>query len=83
MRWILIFFTILGECSFDRSMCDWKNNTEAPPPIIELGSHRQPNKFSKHDLAAQEGLTFRLASIISRPANLQDHTFRAQSKKLA
>lgn len=64
-------------------MCDWKNNTEAPPPISELGSHRQPTKFSKHDLAAQEGLTWRLASIISRPANLQDHTFRAQSKTVS
>ncbi|XP_015904973.1 MAM and LDL-receptor class A domain-containing protein 1 [Parasteatoda tepidariorum] len=68
---------VIGECSFDRNMCDWKNNTESPPPLQELGSHRATSKFNRHDLQSQEGLTWRLASIISRPANLQDHTFRA------
>ncbi|GFV96582.1 MAM and LDL-receptor class A domain-containing protein 1 [Trichonephila clavipes] len=73
---------VIGECSFDRSMCDWRNNTEAPPPLQELGSHRMTTKFTKHAQEAQEGLTWRLASIISRPANLQDHTFRAPSNSM-
>lgn len=59
---------IPGECSFERDMCGWTNHTETAPTT---------NLVGRVGSAPRDSLTWRLASVVSRPANLQDHTYRA------
>ncbi|KAK8757476.1 hypothetical protein V5799_004893 [Amblyomma americanum] len=59
---------IPGECSFERDMCGWTNYTDAGPTT---------NLVGRVGSAPRDSLTWRLASVVSRPANLQDHTYRA------
>lgn len=81
-----------GECSFDRSLCGWKNmslanrdrkleltNAKASASPL-LPKNNQANHPLGHRLNQGESITWRLASPNSRPSNLQDHTFRAPSK---
>lgn len=83
-----------GECSFDRSLCGWKNmsltNKEKKLELTASGAkagsspllpqNNQANHPLGHRLNQGESITWRLASPNSRPSNLQDHTFRAPSK---
>ncbi|KAH8035736.1 hypothetical protein HPB51_008103 [Rhipicephalus microplus] len=57
-----------GECSFERDMCGWTNHTDTAPTT---------NLVGRVGSAPRDSLTWRLASVVSRPANLQDHTYRA------
>ncbi|XP_042145259.1 MAM and LDL-receptor class A domain-containing protein 1 [Ixodes scapularis] len=61
---------IPGECSFERDMCGWTNATgvDAAPST---------NLVGRAGSVPRDSLTWRLASVVSRPANLQDHTYRA------
>ncbi|XP_075731768.1 MAM and LDL-receptor class A domain-containing protein 1 isoform X1 [Rhipicephalus microplus] len=59
---------IPGECSFERDMCGWTNHTDTAPTT---------NLVGRVGSAPRDSLTWRLASVVSRPANLQDHTYRA------
>lgn len=60
---------IPGECSFERDMCGWTNHTGGDGPTTNL--------VGRVGSAPRDSLTWRLASVVSRPANLQDHTYRA------
>lgn len=80
---------IPGECSFDKSMCGWKNDTHIssikPGQTAGLISRDSliPHKNAVSSLIPSLGGTklvpvqWRLATPKNRPANLQDHTFRA------
>lgn len=82
---------VSGECSFDRNLCGWKNLTKNPIKREGQLAASLNNKVSSvlssknqahplgHRLNTGESITWRLASPNSRPANLQDHTFRAPS----
>ncbi|KAL3186489.1 hypothetical protein MRX96_027527 [Rhipicephalus microplus] len=49
-------------------MCGWTNHTDTAPTT---------NLVGRVGSAPRDSLTWRLASVVSRPANLQDHTYRA------
>lgn len=80
---------VFGECSFERDMCGWRNQSgtgpgpDGPSPpnkalLTSAISKRQ--SFNRLSVTTKESLTWKLATSTSRPANLQDHTFRAPSK---
>ncbi|XP_064479533.1 MAM and LDL-receptor class A domain-containing protein 1-like [Ornithodoros turicata] len=61
---------IPGECSFERDMCGWTNATG-------IETHKTGSTSVIGRVGSRDSLAWRLASVISRPANLQDHTYRA------
>ncbi|RWS04929.1 MAM domain-containing protein 4-like protein, partial [Dinothrombium tinctorium] len=73
-----------NECFFDRNLCNWQNETKRSPNregqlSASLGQ-LSVTKSERPIYSARkqgESLTWRLATPTSRPANLQDHTFRA------
>lgn len=66
---------IAGECSFERDMCGWMNATGSD-------AGHATNLVGRAGSAPRDSLTWRLASVVSRPANLQDHTYRAPSTSI-
>ncbi|XP_022647154.1 MAM and LDL-receptor class A domain-containing protein 1-like isoform X1 [Varroa destructor] len=76
-----------GECSFERDMCGWQNATgilskeQAAAQALQLSKQivqiRPSNLIGRGGISPRASLTWRLASTVSRPANLQDHTYRA------
>ncbi|RWS28649.1 MAM and LDL-receptor class A domain-containing protein 1-like protein, partial [Leptotrombidium deliense] len=74
---------VLHECFFDRNLCNWKNETrrtihregQLAASLGQLSPKTERPIFSTRKQG--ESLTWRLATPNSRPANLQDHTFRA------
>ncbi|XP_028968615.1 MAM and LDL-receptor class A domain-containing protein 1 [Galendromus occidentalis] len=76
-----------GECSFERDMCGWTNATgilskeQQAAQALQLSKQivqiRPLNLIGRGGISPRASLTWRLASSVSRPANLQDHTYRA------
>ncbi|XP_015789670.1 MAM and LDL-receptor class A domain-containing protein 1 [Tetranychus urticae] len=78
-----------GECSFDKTLCGWKNETRIPiskPGQLlstvskdSLISHKNAVSSIRSNLNDPKVIpvSWKLASPNVRPANLQDHTFRA------
>lgn len=84
---------VYGECSFDRDMCGYRNQSGKAPTgangqassivgtgqlakaALESTRKNVPNRLS----VLKDSITWKLATPTSRPANLQDHTFRAPS----
>ncbi|CAG2170061.1 unnamed protein product [Oppiella nova] len=78
---------VMGECSFERDLCGYRNQsgTGPGPEVTQFSS--QPSKaalisnkrqsLNRLSVSSKESLTWKLATPTSRPANLQDHTFRA------
>lgn len=116
-----------GECSFDRTLCGWRNDTlHVNGKAVNVNSHGQldslrssKSSLISHKISHTSGgvaglvgsshlshhhnqpgssliandrsfalsgskplVSWRLATINSRPANLQDHTFRAPGMHL-
>lgn len=81
-----------GECSFDKTLCGWKNETRLPiskPGQLlssvskdSLISHKNAVSSIRSNLNDLKvvPVSWKLASSNVRPANLQDHTFRAPGK---
>src|SRR5690625_4129660 len=71
---------VFGECSFDRDLCGYRNQSGKGPvggPLSKAALERKnPNRLT----VLKDSVTWKLATPTSRPANLQDHTFRAPSK---
>jgi len=81
--------SVPGECTFDADMCSWTNKTsdaEIGPDSIDTS--RSPflqsvSSASGHSSArltagsAPKRVSWQLATIDSRPVNLQDHTYKA------
>ena len=77
-----------GECSFDKTLCGWKNETRLPiskPGQLlsaskdSLISHKNAVSSIRSSLNDPKvvPVSWKLAMPNVRPANLQDHTFRA------
>ena len=81
---------VFGECSFERDLCGYRNQsgTGPGPEVTQFAS--SPSKaalisnkrqsVNRLSVSSKESLTWKLATPTSRPANLQDHTFRAPSE---
>lgn len=75
---------VYGECAFDRDLCGYRNQsgkaptTTAIPGKAALERNKNPNRLS----VSKDSITWKLATSTNRPANLQDHTFRAPSMLL-
>lgn len=85
--------SVPGECTFDVDMCSWTNKTSDEPTSSDsTDSTRSPfiqsvnsAQSSLGRLAAMQGansnankrISWQLATIDSRPVNLQDHTYKA------
>ena len=73
---------VFGECSFDRDLCNYRNQSGKGPvggPLSKAALERKnPNRLT----VLKDSVTWKLATPNSRPANLQDHTFRAPSKQV-
>lgn len=80
--------SVPGECTFDVDMCSWSNKTSEM--ITSMGDsidgQRSPfiqsvNSVSGHTssklLLSSKRMSWQLATVDSRPVNLQDHTYRA------
>ena len=70
---------VFGECSFDRDLCGYRNQSGKGPlgdPSKAALERKNPNRLT----VLKDSVTWKLATPNSRPANLQDHTFRAPSK---
>lgn len=71
---------VFGECSFDRDLCGYRNQSGKGPvngPLSKAALERKnPNRLT----VLKDTVTWKLATPNSRPANLQDHSFRAPSK---
>lgn len=73
---------VFGECSFDRDLCGYRNQSGKAPSqstsqLTKAALERKnPNRLS----VLKDSITWKLATPSNRPANLQDHTFRAPSK---
>ena len=74
---------VFGECSFDRDLCGYRNQSgtglqSTGGPLSKAALERKnPNRLT----VLKDSVTWKLATPSSRPANLQDHSFRAPSKK--
>lgn len=71
---------VFGECAFDRDLCGYRNQSGKAPVNVIPGKptverNKNPNRLS----VAKDMITWKLATPTNRPANLQDHTFRAPS----
>ncbi|CAG2108770.1 unnamed protein product [Medioppia subpectinata] len=77
---------VMGECSFERDLCGYRNQSGTGPPEVAqfspspakaalISNKRQ--SLNRLSVSSKESLTWKLATPTSRPANLQDHTFRA------
>ncbi|XP_027199540.2 LOW QUALITY PROTEIN: MAM and LDL-receptor class A domain-containing protein 1-like [Dermatophagoides pteronyssinus] len=70
---------VYGECAFDHDLCGYRNQSgKAPttnviPGKAALERNKNPNRLS----VSKDSITWKLATSTNRPANLQDHTFRA------
>ncbi|KAJ6225385.1 hypothetical protein RDWZM_003930 [Blomia tropicalis] len=72
---------VFGECSFDRDLCGYRNQSgtgpgpvQASPSLSKAALERKnPNRLT----VLKDMVTWKLATPNSRPANLQDHSFRA------
>lgn len=68
---------VFGECSFDRDLCGYRNQSGKGPvngPLSKAALERKnPNRLT----VLKDTVTWKLATQNSRPANLQDHSFRA------
>ncbi|KAF7496233.1 MAM and LDL-receptor class A domain-containing protein 1 [Sarcoptes scabiei] len=74
---------VFGECAFDRDLCGYRNQSgkaqsanNLPSKATHLERNKNPNRIS----ISKDSITWKLATATNRPANLQDHTFRAPSK---
>ena len=75
---------VFGECSFDRDLCGYRNQSgtgpgpvQASPSLSKAALERKnPNRLT----VLKDMVTWKLATPNSRPANLQDHSFRAPSE---
>ncbi|UYV80434.1 hypothetical protein LAZ67_19000180 [Cordylochernes scorpioides] len=68
--------SVYGECFFERDMCGWTNlsREDSGPGVTD---QRRPEMPPRRLRGRDEALTWRLATVTNRPANIQDHTFRA------